>query len=184
MDKRGLRIAGIGAVVLLGAGLSGALTGCQASLARDEATRIISAHSFFQETKYFDVPITVEKKTFSCVQYGDDKPGWLQMIDMQYATAHESSSNQCELQLTDAGQSASAQWKTEDGVWKVPIAAKTFLKIEKIDYGLGEFTEVKFTWRWLPTPFGQRLPSNSAGLQKGVAQCGHTLKGWQVKSIQ
>ena len=178
--RRDFRIGpGIGTIVILIA----ALAGCQKSLGPGEASSIINAHSFFQSVKYFDVPRTVGKTT-PCDVYGADKPGWRQMIDMNYATSHETDSGKCELQLTDAGQSASAKWQTADGVWKVPIASKTFMRVEKIDYGLGDTTGVLFSWRYVPTPFGQRLPSSSSTLEKGVAQFRHTPNGWEIASIQ
>jgi hypothetical protein len=162
--------------------LSALLCGCQSSLTPKEAETIISTNAFFQGAQYFDVPVTVDST--SCSVYGNDKPGWRQMIDLGFATARDNGSGQCTLDLSDAGRRASVLWKTENGVWKVPIATKTFLRIERINYGLGATTGVTFIWHWTPTPFGQRLPSSTNSLEKNVAQCSSSQSGWRVESIQ
>lgn len=161
------------------------LAGCQKNITRDEAKAVLPSNSFFQDTRYFDVPITVPTGDSSCRDLDEGKPGWRQMVDMGFATAHaHPSGDGCELQLTPAGQSASAKWRKEGGMWKVPVATKLFGQVTEIDFGLTGTTAVKFTWRWAPTPIGQRMPNSAASNEKGVAQMRKTAQGWQVVTIQ
>lgn len=70
--------------------------------------------------------------------------------------------------LTDAGKSASGDWRQAGDGWTIPVARRELVEVTGLTGGDGESksARVEYTWRWKPLGIGTNFDMTSADYQR------------------
>jgi len=117
--------------------------------------------------------------------------GWVSMLGTHYCWDHN-----VHLTLTEKGMSESRGWRQDGNTWYIPQANREFIEVTGITkpqgrpVAMGEMAEVEYTWKWVPTEFGEALQRSvpeyqidSAKIHEGLARFQLYDDGWRLKSL-
>jgi hypothetical protein len=139
------------------------------SLNRDQARRLLNVSTGFAQPAYQDVPKstqpygTVPLATWNPCTEEANQTGWQPLISLGYTTlqvARDDAFVQCQLKLTASGQRESAQWRSTERVWQVPVGTKLLSEVAVTQDEGSADPQADYTWRWDLTPFGRMLGSD------------------------